>query len=213
MWKSDGTAVGTVMVKDIKTGLDNSYPRELTAIDTDGDGESDALYFKANVQAYGTELWLSDGTAAGTVMVKDIYSGNQGGNPTELTLVDNTLYFRAHDGTNGYELWKSDGTDAGTVMVENIRGGVDGSYPLGFTVCSTLYFHANDGDGYELWKSDGTTAGTLMVEDIHTTGGTISVYGSNMMCLGSTLFFVVSDNSNFEYLWKTDGTAVGTMMV
>ena len=212
LWKSDGTTAGTVMVKDIDTGLDNSYPRELTAIDTDGDGESDALYFKAHVQEDGEELWMSDGTSAGTVMVKDIYSGNQGGNPTELTLVDNTLYFKAHDGTNGYELWKSDGTAAGTVMVKDINSGGN-SYAGSFTACSALYFIADDGDGYELWKSDGTTAGTVMVEDIHTAGGTISIYGSNMMCLGSTLFFVVIDNSNFEYLWKTDGTAAGTVMV
>ena len=173
---------------DIHAGLANSWPQELIPIDTDGDGESDTLYFKAYVQTYGTELWKSDGTAAGTVMVKDIYSGNQAGNPTGLTLVDNTLYFRAYDGTNGYELWKSDGTAAGTVMVKDINSGGN-SYAGSFTACSTLYFIADDGDGYELWKSDGTTAGTVMVEDIHTAGSTISVYGSNMMCLGSTLFF------------------------
>ena len=33
------------------------------------------LYFSANDNAHGQELWKSDGTAAGTVMVKDINPG------------------------------------------------------------------------------------------------------------------------------------------
>ena len=57
------------------------------------------------------ELWKTDGTASGTVMVKDIWSGSSGGGPTMTTAVGNTLYFQARDGTHGGELWKSDGTD------------------------------------------------------------------------------------------------------
>ena len=214
LWKSDGTTAGTVMVTDINTGLDNSYPRELTAIDTDGDDEDDTIYFSANDGVHGNELWKSDGTELGTVMVKDINTGVQSSLPGDLRIIGNKLYFSANDGSSGSELWESDGSPLGTMRVMDIWSGATGSTPHVFTVCSTLYFLANDGDGYELWKSDGTTAGTLMVEDIHTTGGTISVYSSNMMCLGSTLFFVVFDINNFvEYLWKTDGTAAGTVMV
>ena len=218
LWLSDGTELGTVMVKDINSGdwSSSSSPSNFIAFDADGDGEDDTIYFSANDGVHGIELWKSDGTELGTVMVKDINTGVQSGltgYSSDLRIIGNKLYFRANDGSSGYELWESDGSPLGTMRVMDIWSGATGSYPHGFTVCSTLYFHANDGDGYELWKSDGTTAGTLMVEDIHTTGGTIFVYSSNMMCLGSTLFFVVGDNSNFEYLWKTDGTAVGTMMV
>ena len=82
------------------------------------------LYFNANDGTNGNHLWMSDGTASGTVMVKDINSVN--GNPshaTDITPVGNTIYFSATDGTHGYELWKSDGTDSGTVMVQDIRSG------------------------------------------------------------------------------------------
>ena len=68
------------------------------------------------------ELWKSDGTAAGTVMVKDInldpYSW--GGSPRNLTDVNGTLFFAADDDVHGFELWKSDGTADGTVMVREI---------------------------------------------------------------------------------------------
>ena len=35
-----------------------------------------ALYFAAHTDAAGVELWKSDGTADGTVLVKDIYAGS-----------------------------------------------------------------------------------------------------------------------------------------
>ena len=63
------------------------------------------LYFAAKDGINGHELWKTDGTEAGTMMVKDINSGNGDGSPGWLTAVGNTLYFRANDGINGYELW------------------------------------------------------------------------------------------------------------
>src|SRR5262249_46384662 len=65
----------------------------------------------------GYELWKTDGTAAGTVLVKDIYPGSAGSSLSSLTAVNSTLFFLADDGTTGWELWKSDGTGAGTVLV------------------------------------------------------------------------------------------------
>src|SRR3954471_8355928 len=118
-------------------------------------------------EAFSVQLWKSDGTAAGTVLVKDINPGGFSG-LHNLTNVAGTLYFTADDGTNGEELWKSDGTDAGTVMVKDINSGVGGSQARTLTnVGGTLFFAANDGvNGEELWKSDGTDAGTVMVKNI-----------------------------------------------
>ena len=65
LWKSDGTASGTVMVKDIYSGSSSSSPSYLTAV-------GNTLYFRADDGTNGNELWKSDGTASGTVMVKDI---------------------------------------------------------------------------------------------------------------------------------------------
>ena len=65
---------------------------------------------------HSLELWKSDGTEAGTVLVKDINpggGGSAGSLPNHLTAVDGTLYFTAFDPDTGIELWKSDGTEAG----------------------------------------------------------------------------------------------------
>src|SRR5262249_7365029 len=126
LWKSDGTAAGTTLVKDIFPGThreygygnwrdvpNSSFPSSLTAV-------NGTLFFSADDGANDTELWRSDGTAAGTVLVKDIFPGGRpfwnhfGSNPGNLSHVNGTLYFSANDGTNGTELWRSDGTAAGT---------------------------------------------------------------------------------------------------
>ncbi|MFN5513829.1 MAG: ELWxxDGT repeat protein, partial [Cyanobacteriota bacterium] len=110
----------------------------------------------ANDGVNGDELWKSDGTAAGTVLVKDIRPGSSSSYLRELTGVGNTLYFSANDGVNGDELWKSDGTAAGTVLVKDINPGSSSSYLRELTgVGNTLYFRANDGvNGDELWALD-----------------------------------------------------------
>jgi ELWxxDGT repeat protein len=201
LWKSDGSAAGTVLVADIVPGSGSSDPRSLTNV-------NGTLFFSAS----GNQLWKSDGTATGTVMVKDI---NTSGNlyPEDLTNVNGTLFFSANDGVHGNELWKSDGTSAGTVMVKDIYPGDYGSYPRSLTnVNGTLFFSANDGThGDELWKSDGTSAGTVMVKDICP-----GSYGSNpdqLTNMNGTLFFAADDGTHGEELWKSDGTAAGTVMV
>ena len=143
------------------------------------------------------ELWKSDGTAAGTVLVKDISPGSAGSIPNNLTNVNGTLFFAADDGTNGTELWKSDGTAAGTVLVKDIRPSCSGSsYPGYLTnVNGTLFFAADDGThGRELWKSDGTAAGTVLVKDINPGIGTDS-YPTDLTNVNGTLFFTADDGA------------------
>ncbi|NBP83420.1 hypothetical protein EBU60_06125, partial [bacterium] len=106
----------------------------------------------------GVELWKSDGTEAGTTMVKDInLSGDS--TPQELTVLGNAIYFRANNGTNGVELWKSDGTSVGTTMVYDMNGRSSSSPFFITTHGDLLYFQAFDDDlGTEMYLSDGTQA-------------------------------------------------------
>ena len=102
-------------------GSSASSPTNLTNV-------NGTLYFKANDGVNGIELWKSDGTAAGTVMVKDIYAGASSSSPTNLTNVNGQLIFSADNGVNGTELWKSDGTEAGTTLWLDIDPGAAGSF-------------------------------------------------------------------------------------
>jgi ELWxxDGT repeat protein len=127
LWKTDGTEAGTVRVKDINSGVGDSNPFWLTAV-------NNVLYFSA-IGDGGRELWKTDGTEAGTVRVKDINpAGDSMTMFSELTVFNNALYFSAKDGTSGDELWKTDGTEAGTVRVKDINPGVGDSNAGWFTV-------------------------------------------------------------------------------
>jgi ELWxxDGT repeat protein len=128
------------------------------------------VLFWPNDGTTGQELWSSDGTAAGTVLVKDINPGpGHASDLLPLFPVDGAVFFSADDGSTGNELWKSDGTTKGTVLIKDITPGSAGSHPWGLAnVSGTLFFTADDGTtGRELWKSDGTAAGTSRLADIN----------------------------------------------
>src|SRR5262245_29423240 len=167
------------MVLDINPGIASSRPAGTAGIPWSYPSETVVIgstaYFTAEDGVHGIELWKSDGTAAGTMLVKDIIPGSASSvtEPSFLTNVNGTLFFTASDGTHGRELWKSDGTAAGTVLVKDIVAGSGSSGPgLLANVNGTLFFRAFDAKrGSELWKSDGTAAGTTLVKDIKPKSG------------------------------------------
>src|SRR5204863_8254254 len=126
------------------------------------------LFFRGGFDpVHGDELRRSDGTEAGTMLVKDIRPGTQGSGPEEFHNVNGVLMFLANDGKNGTQLWRSDGTAEGTVIFNPSAG-------LGFSTTGRgtlsvandrLYFSANDGvNGFELWNTDGTASGTHRID-------------------------------------------------
>lgn len=201
------TPGSAVLLKDVNVTSaigQSSFPSNFTA--------SGALtYFIANDTLHGRELWVTDGTEAGTHLTKDIFAGNTNGNISNLTDVNGTLFFVANDGVHGNELWKSNGTAAGTVMVKDIYLSSFSSSPNWLvSFKGQLYFSADDGiHGTELWTSNGTAAGTVMVKDIAVGGGN----PTNLTVVGNTLFFKASDGTFGGELWKTDGSTDGTVLV
>jgi ELWxxDGT repeat protein len=204
---------------DQRLPLAANFVKDINLFDAGGSNPGGAvevngtLFFRASNGINGYELWKSDGTDAGTVLVKDIRSGTSGSLPFYLTNVNGTLFFRADNGINGQELWKSDGTDAGTVMVKDINSGAAASTPGILTnVNGTLFFTANNGTtGYELWKSDGTDAGTVLVKDIRSGLSTSSP--RHLTNVNGTLFFSANNGTNGQELWKSNGTDAGTVLV
>lgn len=178
LWRSDGTAEGTVLVKQVPA-------RSLTRVGR-------RLFFATAEH----ELWVSDGSATGTVKVKSFAGGIDDG-PVGLAAVGDVLIFRANSGPVN-ALWRSDGTTAGTYVL------VAGT-PLNATTAGGQYFYeVTTPAGSELWRTDGTIPGTGKITPVPrvSTGSFKGVSGR--------LFFGAADVIFGEEPWTSDGTAAGT---
>jgi ELWxxDGT repeat protein len=208
LWKSDGTAAGTVQVS---AWGGTASPAQLPTFIRYSAGLG-LVFFLTNERpgsGGGTQLWRSDGTTAGTYMLRRL-EGFSFGPPT---VSGGRLFFGDSSAAEGGELWSSDGTVAGTALVRDINPGVNSSNPGNFVdVGGILYFAAFDGtSGQELWRSDGTAAGTFLVLNIAPGGAPSSP--SQLTNVGGTLYFFATYAANRRELWKSDGTAAGTVMV
>ena len=223
LWVTDGTANGTYMIKEIRGEDENgnnygSSPSGFTVI-------GDLMYFFADDGTHGSEPWVTDGTANGTYMLKDIREGTGSssyGCDIEcdssffpFVKFNDMIYFAADDGTHGSELWATDGTENGTYMIKDIReeddngnnyGGVSCYYSTCFfEFADKLWFNAHDGvHGSELWYTDGTEEGTLMFADIRDGSDSSSPRMETIFVLDEYMYFLANDGSDDD-IFMTDG--------
>jgi ELWxxDGT repeat protein len=179
-------------------------PDRLTAL-------AGTLFFTVGRRDTGVELWSSDGSEAGTRLVKDVRPGADGSNPAELVAAGGVLFFTADDGASGRELWRSDGTAQGTVRVADLNAGV-GSFPQELTaVGERLYFTAVRGGVLrELWVSDGTAAGTVPVDGVPALPSGSPPQG--LRAVGNDLFLVADDGEAGAELWRVDSAGVAMLV-
>ncbi len=153
LWKSDGTAAGTVEVASFpgwRIPFEGPDPQLVAA--------TGGVFFTAALPDTGIELWFTDGSAEGTQMVREIRPGALTSHPFLLAAAGNRVIFRADDGIHGAELWVSDGTEAGTRLLHDINPGPGSSLPTGGDLAAQvigdrLWFPANDGlHGTEPWS-------------------------------------------------------------
>jgi ELWxxDGT repeat protein len=167
------------------------------------------------IQPGGLELWRSDGTDEGTVMLED-YPSPYYYSISNLTTVNDTLFFAAcsspFDIDEGFDLWKSNGTMEGTTMVKEIIHSQPGE---SISVNDTLFFAVAEYDHnfHCLWKSNGTEDGTTEILE----SGCGNIFVGELTNVMNTLFYVRSyldgDDLHKSELWKSDGTSEGTVKV
>ncbi len=203
LWISDGTVAGTVLLDDINPGVANGAPSPGNANYSDPFVRiGSELFFVADDGVHGSEVWKTDGTTAGTVMIKDINPTGYA-NPGWLTAFNGRLYFTANDG-NRAALWQTDGTTVGTTTISAPDNGDNAAGMI--VVGSKMFYIGTDTihTGRDLFVTDGTTAGTQFLD---------AVFPTAMMGVGNTLFFTAYDATNGSELWKSDGTVGGTVRV
>jgi ELWxxDGT repeat protein len=101
LWISDGTEVGTNLVADIAAGSASSIVLGIgIAV-----GSAGHLLFVADDGVHGEELWISDGTQAGTLLAADVAPARLASAPRQLLALGSSIWFVADDGEHGNEPW------------------------------------------------------------------------------------------------------------
>jgi len=215
LWITDGTSAGTTLVKDIAPGVDasgrpnGSSPSDFAVL------PNGQAVFQARDATHGAELWITDGTSAGTMLVKDISSSSS--YPRDFAVLPNgRAVFTAEESYDNRELWVTDGTSAGTMLVKDIAA--NGEMRLfGLTVIdANVYFWANDGvNGAEPWVTDGTSANTKLVADINNSGDSspTAESSSQFIKFGDQVYFQANNGINGMEIWSTSPLLGGARIV
>lgn len=189
LWRTDGTAEGTVLVTETVTGP--------PAFD-------DAVSIgRMLIFLRGTALWKTDGTSEGTALLAGYPSA-----PRRLTAAGRQAFFLA-PGQGGEELWVTDGTPAGTRPVTNFPG----LRPFGAdqvkikALGNRVYVVANDGaHGPEVWRSDGTPAGTRRITNLPVPNPFLRTVAAHFVAeVGSRIVVQAADRQGRLKLWSVQG--------
>lgn len=206
LWRSDGTAAGTHMVKDV-------HPPEVHMGTTFPVADmGDFALFRATSTVGPGEWWRTDGTEANTRRIEvdgldvDAFSGTP-------VVLDRVALFVGNTEDHGAELWRTDGTPAGSWLVRDIFPGPADSRPRDLVRFGALAIFQADDDvhGRELWVSDGTHDGTRMIKEL--APGARSGDPAPFRVSGGKVFFPAEDPRHGRELWVSDGTQRGTYLL
>lgn len=217
LWKTDGTTLGTNMITNINaTGDGMNLPSAIYSFDYYGKvvaNIGNTVYFVATDGTTGYELWKTDGSAIGTTLVKDIYTGTNSSKPSNFVVLNNELYFAATTNAEGREIWKTDGTDAGTVLIKDLSplfaSNSNPSYLIGLN--NKVYFSAIVNSQAALFETNGTSAGTFSVY----TSPNFNTTFSRLTKVNNAIYFFESNtgSSPIYNLYKYDGLANTTALI
>ena len=181
--RSDGTIDGT---RTLRSGA-------ATGLRVAGD----LAYFAGGNSDIGREPWRTDGTEAGTFLLRDIAPGADS-YPSQLTPDGDTLLFAARGDDSLSGLWRSDGSTEGTLRVDL---GITGSIGALLVDAGLIYVTGYEPEAVPLWSYDGVALTRLL--DLGSNGGLVGGRGGWVLLR-------TDDAAHGVEPWRTDGTPAGT---
>ena len=195
------------LVRDIAPGAAHSFISEESA------SLGSRTVFAADASGGGgSDLWITDGTTAGTKRIKDFAYPDA--EPEQFKALAGKVYFVADDDVVGRELWVTDGTTAGTKLVADLRAGIHGGEPHDLTVLGNhLYFAAESGSGERLWRLDAPPAVGPPAPPVGLTPLPLVTAVRSIAAVGNRIAFSAwSSGAGYEP-WTSGGTPATTATI
>jgi ELWxxDGT repeat protein len=207
LWVSDGTASGTRMVRELQTGSENGKQSSPSQFVLAGN----KVFFRAFSDATGWDLWVTDGTSAGTRAL-DLNPGRPDASWDQAYALNGRYLFRFSTPESSHEPWISDGTATGTRMIKDINP--SGQTEVNYAIESggKIYMLLNDYQGYSaVWVTDGTAANTFKLTSRCANNGDPSP--NTLTPVDGGLLMRLTDCVYGHKWWRTDGTIAGTSIL
>ncbi len=192
------------LVKEFSPGKGSCFINHMGNLDS-------GFVFASYTSEFGLEPWISDGTAKGTRLIKDLFPGASSGMVTDFIFeADSLIYFISQDGAT-YFLWRTNGTSEGTFKLFDFGIDIPSKfYNQGIFYKGKFYFDNQNGKNNSLWSTDGTLAGTKMVYNFNDSGLQSRVVLNEWK---GQLYLFASDQEHGTELWTSDGTTAGTFLL
>ena len=210
LWRTDGSAETTQLVRQFGENSNFNSPDEPTAV-------GNTLYFLASEDNQPHEVWKTDGTEAGTIKVTGFASPNQDSiYPGQLTAFGNRLYFFAQRRSiRGNQFWVTDGTQGKTQMLFDTTITGEGGFDFSDVALSgdrLFLTGTHPCMGAELLVIDTPGGSTRFVKDINKDLMPLIVRRDLVEHKSKTYFFA-NDYIHGNELWQSDGTMDGTKIL
>lgn len=172
--------------------------------------------FTAEISENERVTMITDGTEAGTVILKDFNSSVSKEAIYESIQLGDKWILNVDSSENARQLAVTDGTEMGSFLLGN--GSLTGLYPSHFIEFKDKIFFAGSDDesDRELWSTDGTHEGTQLFKNLSPgyLAGTTPNKGtpSNFTVIGNSMVFTAYSTSNGTEPWVTDGSTYAQMI-
>jgi ELWxxDGT repeat protein len=217
LWRTDGSVSGTVPVSAGAPDLNVSSTSQMVRV-------NGGVVFAARSATYGLEPWFSDGTDAGTHLLREFVAGSGDSDLIFLKAGAGAMLMRPPTGMNVLDLWFTDGTMPGTwsLNASDSRLSEPQSDFFGFVSLGQNYLFLTRtcpsviNCAYRLWRVDSAAHSVALLKQFSAPYDTdVDLQASlfNTGLVNGRGIFAMYDAVMGVEPWSTDGTSSGTVQL